>query len=158
MSAVNKALKSKPFGSCESPIEKLMMAGLLFADWHPFLSIPAVVLHPGQTMPEGDLIIAPQFNFGRYRLDFLVIGKDGRGNQKWVNVECDGEEYHNSTKAQWDADRERDKYMRAANIEVIRHSGAELYNDATGCAAEVVFELVRWRWRQWSAREALEAA
>jgi len=135
-----------------------MMAGLLFADWYPFLSIPAVVLHPGHMMPKGDLIIAPQFNFGRYRLDFLVMGKDARGNQKWINIECDGEEYHNCSKAQWDADRERDKYLRAANIEVIRHSGAELFNDAKGCAAEVVHELLRWRWRQWSASEAIEAA
>ena len=157
VSAINKTLQSKPFASCESPIEKLMMAGLVFADWYPFLSMPAAMMPRGGRMPEGDLIIAPQFQFGRYRLDFLVIGKDERGGQKWINIECDGDEYHNSTKAQWDADRERDKDLRGANIEVIRFSGSELYNDATGCASEVAIELIRWRWQGWSEREALAA-
>ena len=157
VSAINRTLQSEPFASCESPIEKLMMAGLVFADWYPFLSIPAAVMPRGGAMPEGDLIIAPQFEFGRYRLDFMVFGKDELGNQKWVNVECDGDEFHNSTKAQWDADRERDKYLLGANIEVIRFSGSELYNDATGCAVEVVDEFLRWWWRGWSEREALAA-
>ena len=155
---VKKALARDPLASCESPIEKFMMASLLFEDWYPFLTIPAVVLHPGEKLPPaGDLIIAPQFPLGPYRLDFLIMGHDDAGNQKWVNVECDGEEYHqhNITMAQYQAHRDRDKFVRWCGIEVIRFPGSNIWNDAKGCAEEVSLSLKRWRWKHWSKRAAL---
>ena len=157
LSAVGKALKADPLASCESPIEKVMMAALVFEDWYPFLTIPAVVLRPGERgMPRGDLIIAPQFPLGPYRLDFLIMGHDEAGNQKWLNVECDGEEYHHHdiTMAQYQADRERDKFVRACGIEVIRFRGTEIWRGANECAEEAALSLKRWRWRQWSVGSA----
>jgi very-short-patch-repair endonuclease len=151
LSAVGKALKLDPLASCESPIEKIMMAALVFEDWYPFLTIPAAVLRPGEKrMPLGDLIIAPQFPIGPYRLDFLIIGHDDAGSQKWLNIECDGEEWHNSTRFQYQADRERDKFVRACGIEVIRFSGSDIWNDSKGCAEETSLSLKRWRWMGWS--------
>jgi very-short-patch-repair endonuclease len=152
-SAVNKALALYPLALCESPIEKMMMAALVFADWYPFLTIPAAVLQPGQKTPAlGDLIIAPEFPLGPYRLDFLIMGHDGKGNQKWVNVECDGAEYHhhNITMAEYQADRERDKFVRWCGIEVIRFRGKEIWDNAADCAEEVALSLKRWRWKEWS--------
>jgi hypothetical protein len=137
LSAVNKALELDPLASCETPIEKMMMAAMVFADWHPFKTMPAAVLHRGnKTIPRGDLVIAPQFQLGPYRPDFLIMGKDDADNQKWLNVECDGEEYHKTTMAQYASDRERDKYVRGCAIEVIRFSGSEIWNDAKECGAE----------------------
>jgi very-short-patch-repair endonuclease len=151
LAEVRKALARDPLAACDSPIEKIMMAALVFEDWYPFLTIPAAVLHPGEKqMPPGDLTIAPQFPLGPYRLDFLIIGCDDAGKQKWLNVECDGEEWHNSTIFQYQADRERDKFVRACGIEVIRFPGSAIWNDAKACAEEATLSLKRWRWRQWS--------
>ena len=136
-----------------------MMAVMVFADWHPFKTMPAVVLRPGdKTMPKGDLVIAPQFKLGPYRLDFLVMGKDDADNQKWLNVECDGEEYHNTTMAQYESDRERDKFVQGCGIEVIRFGGSEIWSNAKECGAEAAMRLMSWRWGQWSKGSAMKAA
>lgn len=159
LSAVGKALKLDPLAACDSSIEKIVMAALVFEDWYPFLTIPAVVLRPGQKgMPLGDLIIAPQFPIGPYRLDFLIMGHDEAGNQKWLNVECDGEEWHNAGMAQYQADRERDKFVRACGIEVIRFRGSEIWQDARACAEEAALSLKRWRWVQWNKMPAALSA
>jgi very-short-patch-repair endonuclease len=142
---VRKAIKSNPLAMCDSPIEQMMMASLLFGDWRPFKTIPAVILAPGQrVVPKGDFIVAPQYKMGAYRLDFLIIGKDDFGNQKWVNVECDGEEHHHTSIAQYEADRERDKYMRAWNIDVIRFHGSEIWKEPAACAHEAATVLIDW--------------
>jgi very-short-patch-repair endonuclease len=128
-----------------------MLASLIFENWYPFLTIPAAILHPGEKiMTKGDLIIAPQFNFGPYRLDLLIFGHDDAGNQKLVNVECDGDKHHNTTMAKYQDDRERDKFLRACRIEVIRFSGSQIWNNASDCAEEVLLSLKRWRWMNWS--------
>ena len=159
LAEVRKTLALDPLASCESPIEKIMMAALVFEDWYPFLTIPAAILHPGQKSPaKGDLIIAPQFSIGAYRLDFLIMGKDDAGNSKWLNIECDGEEYHNTTMAQYQADRERDKYVRWCGIEVIRFRGSEIWRDPTACAEEAAISLKRWRWKEWSKTSAAISA
>jgi len=160
LAEVKKALARDPLAACQSPIEKIMMAALAFEDWYPFLTIPAAILRPGEKgMPKGDLVIAPQFPLGPYRLDFLIIGYDEEGrSQKWLNVECDGDEWHNSTIFQYQADRERDKFVRACGIEVIRFRGSEIWNDARGCAEEASLSLKRWRWKQWSNASAALSA
>jgi hypothetical protein len=85
------------------------------------MSIPVTIRAPrAKTVPRGDLIIASQFNIGVYRRDFLIVGRDGFGNEKWIAVECDGEKYHHETMAQCLSDREQDKYVRDMGIEVIR--------------------------------------
>lgn len=120
------------------------MAALAFADWRPFMSIPPGVLCAGKKkMPKGDLIIAPQFNFGPFRLDFLVIGRVG-GDEKWINVECDGDEHHNGTIDQFESGRERNKFMRESGIEVIRFRGAEIWKQPAACAHEAATILIDW--------------
>ena len=117
--------------------------------------VPAAILHPGEKLPaKGDLIIAPQFQLHHCRLDFLIIGRDDYGNQKWVNVECDGAEWHNANMAQYQADRERDKFVRWCGIEVIRFPGSNIWKDAIGCADEVSILLKRWRWLNWAKMPA----
>ena len=124
---VRKFLKLEPLRYCQSPIEKLIMAGFLGVDWRPFMTIPPTAYLPGKkSMPKGDLIIAPQFPYGPYTLDFLLFGRDDRGNQRLLNVECDGKQHHNTTMDQRDYDRERNKFMRDNGIEVIRWSGSDI--------------------------------
>jgi len=144
--AVRKALKSETLLYCASPIEQCMMAGLIFADYRPLMTIPALVKPPAQKRwPKGDVIIAPQFAFGPYRLDFLVIGKDNFGGQKWIDVECDGEEHHATcSMAKWESDRERDKFIEGAGIEVIRFTGSDIWKQPAACADEAASLIVDW--------------
>jgi very-short-patch-repair endonuclease len=142
---INRTLRLDPLALCESPIEKAMMAELVFADWRPFATIPAAVHRPGvKKMTQGDLVIAPQFKLGDYRLDFLIIGYNDLGGSKWINVECDGDAYHNTTMAKWEGDRERDKCMRAWNIEVKRFPGRDIVKQPRECGEEVVTILTDW--------------
>jgi very-short-patch-repair endonuclease len=146
---VRKFLKLEPLRYCDSPIEKLMMAGFLGVDWRPFLTLPPAVYQPGKkSMPNGDLIIAPQFPYGPYILDFLLFGRDDRGNQRLLNVECDGKQHHHTTMDQRDYDRERNKFMRENGIEVIRFSGSDICKQPAACAHEAATILIDWRQRQ----------
>ena len=129
---------------CESPIEAAALASLVFCDWTPFMTIPAAICQPGEQLPQGDIIICPQFNLGPYRLDFLVIAKSPNGRQKWVNVECDGDEFHNKDKPTWASDRERDKFVTGCGVQVFRFTGAQLWKDATGCVQELISEMSTW--------------
>ena len=70
------------------------------------------------------------------------------GNQKWLNVECDGEEYHHTTMDQRDYDRERNKFRRESGIEVMRFRGREICKQPAACAHEAATILIDWRQRQ----------
>jgi very-short-patch-repair endonuclease len=152
---VRKFLKLEPLRYCASPIEKQLMAAFLGVDWCPFMTIPPTVCRPGEFWKEGHLIIAPQFEFGGRFLDFLLIGKDDTGDQKWVNVECDGEEYHHTTMDQRDCDRERNKFMPESGIEVIRFRGRDIFKQPAACAHEAATTLINWRQRDQQDRKKL---
>lgn len=68
----------------------------------------------------------------RYRLDFLIY-YDGRG----VAVELDGHDYH-KTKEQRGYDAERDRWLLARGIRVVRFTGSQVYADAEGCVRELL--------------------
>ena len=130
--------------TCESPIEAVALAALVFCDWSPFMTMPAAICEPREQLPKGDVIICPQFNLGPYRLDFLVIVGAPNGQQKWANIECDGDEFHNKDKSTWSRDRERDKFITGCGVQVFRFTGAQLWNDATGCVHELISETTEW--------------
>jgi len=154
---VRKFLKLEPLRYCTSPIEKLMMAAFLGVDWRPFMTIPPTIRQPRTPWKKGDLIIAPQFKFGDYVLDFLLVGKGDTGDQKWLNVECDGESHHHTTMDQRDYDRERNKFMRESGIEVIRFRGRDIYKQPAACAHEAATILIDWRQRQSRGRKKLSS-
>jgi very-short-patch-repair endonuclease len=103
--------------ACESPIEKAMCTALHYARWR---RVPVE--------------ICGQVPLGKYRLDFLV--KSGKHQ---INVECDGAEFHhhNVTMAQYQADRERDRFVESQGIEVLRFTGTEIWVSAQQCADTV---------------------
>lgn len=68
----------------------------------------------------------------RYRVDFIVW-YDGRG----VVVELDGHDYH-KTKEQRTKDAERDRWLGARGIRVVRFTGNEVYADAERCVRELL--------------------
>ena len=126
---------------CESPLECMALAALINADWPHFTTIPPLV-HDAKAeaeLPEGDLIIVPQFAFVRHRLDLAVIVR-GRLGQRIVAIECDGKEYHDPV-----ADAARDRYLKSWGLRTYRITGKELYRDAARAVEPAVFDISSWK-------------
>lgn len=87
------------------------------------------------------IIAAPQVTWNRFRTDFTILARrshrDGGGMFRMI-VECDGHEFHSRTKEQAQRDRSRDRYFLAQGVIVMRFTGSELWNNATGCVCEVI--------------------
>lgn len=67
-----------------------------------------------------------------YNLDFAIECKD----KHWINIECDGEEYH-SAKAARKRDRKRNTYLTTKGWSVQRFGTEEIRNDPHGCIAQI---------------------
>lgn len=118
--------------NCESPIERLMLAALMF--------IKPQCLHPryegaGDLEREGRL--HTQYRLGNRRLDFAYIVQPI--HEPWtirIGIECDGHEFH-STKAQKANDNERTVEIAEEGFNVLRFSGTQIFADPNGCAQSV---------------------
>jgi len=130
---------------CESPIEQIMLAAMVFmAPKAPEWSMPVLhVVGEDEEFSRQDVVIAPQFVIARYRMDFLVQSKLG-GRRRWLNIECDGYDYHMSPEFKA-RDMARDRYMAGLGIRTIRYSGQWIYkNHLRGVADEIEAELRSW--------------
>jgi len=119
---------------CETPIEKRLLPWLVFADYgDTILSIPASVHSPKRqiTMPEGDVVIVPQFAFAKYRMDFAVVTRV-QGVTRIVCVECDGADTHKQ-----EHDGPRDEYLAAWNIPTVRATGKEIHNNPISAVGRI---------------------
>ena len=134
------------FNICESPIECLMLAALVFADWRPFTCIQPAVHEIGKPFPSADLVVVPQLRLGQYRADFVVVGKAGNHKAHWICVECDGHEFHEDiSNQQWEEDRYRDAWMTVMGVPVMRFPGSDIWKNPASCAAEVISGMAAWR-------------
>lgn len=128
---------------CESPIEVLMLAGLIsigfgYADklnavvpYDAVERINAAALKRHVIVPQ---MVIPQFN---YRADFF-ISLDTNGSKRiGLFVECDGHDYHEKTKEQAARDRKRDRDLQSLGMNILRFTGSEIYNDFNRCLVEL---------------------
>lgn len=127
---------------CESPIECMVLAALVHADWPGCMTIPPIVHDPknDDQIPEGDIFIVPQMAFVRYRFDFGIV-VDVDGMKRIAVIECDGEAFHSDKMR----DAKRDAYIEAWNIPVFRMTGADIYRDVAECVGIVASLVGRWR-------------
>jgi hypothetical protein len=119
---------------CETPVEKIFLPWLVFADYGPdILTTPALVFDHRKTglAPECDLFIVPQFRFAGYRLDFALFYKT-KSCTRILCVECDGGDYHDRTR-----DNFRDKELARYGVETVRLSGSEIVTYKTASIAKV---------------------
>lgn len=152
----------RPWARCESPIEVLMFAALLYAPWEDEpdrlcsfpvrpRATPLDHFHPTNVFlgPNDEarwqatrnfVAIEPQFPVGDFRCDFAVAGRwNSYGlHVRGCIVECDGAEWHSSTEqTERDSFRQRTIENRL-KVRVLRFSGSEIFRDPNGCAARVV--------------------
>ena len=57
-------------------------------------------------------------------------------------VECDGHTYHDRTPEQAARDRQRDRFLKLTDYEVVRFAASEITSDPEGCALEVFSQMV----------------
>ena len=127
---------------CESEIEKLMLAGLMFCGFRFFQRPHRICKNVSSQNMDALLllehvIIAPQHKIGKYRADFAVFIKDFSGDIISLMVECDGHAFHEKTKEQAARDKKRDRYLQSAGFRVFRFTGSEIFNDIDGCISEL---------------------
>jgi hypothetical protein len=78
-----------------------------------------------------------------WRPDFTVFHVGDSGLNPVMVIECDGHEYHERTKDQAQRDRSRDRTLQEHDLVAYRFTGSEIFNDAAGCAAQVIQYLAK---------------
>lgn len=144
--------------SLESPIETMMMLGLL---WHAANEQCVVrfrrygrFMGGGSSGCECGLTLLPQFELGNYRVDFLLeieepdlrslrLTGEQRADFATLIIECDGHDFHEKTKEQAQRDKERDRMLQSMGHHVFRFTGAEIWRDSCQCGEQAWTHLNR---------------
>lgn len=118
-------------GLCESPIETSLARSLFQAGM--FKLSPSGI--PDEKRG-GWVYVVPQYEVGRYRLDFALfcIAYDGEIIQ--IDLECDGKEFH-STADQVRRDADRNATLVSEGWVVLRYRGGPVHHRPNECANEI---------------------
>ncbi len=111
----------------ESPIEMMLLPWLIVENYGDrFETFPAKGFNhkTDNGVPAGDIVVAPQFAFVRYRADFAVLARQPTKTAIFI-VECDGAEFHTAVK-----DNPRDACFESWGVKVIRAMGSEIVQSA----------------------------
>jgi hypothetical protein len=126
---------------CDSPIERDLLAALLTTDWAYFATENALV-HDAkdydEAFPASNVVIVPQMQIARYRLDFGLVLR--RGDRRHIiAVECDGKDFH-----QFDRDNARDGYLVSFGIQTIRRTGSDIFTMPLRGATLIAESIQHW--------------
>ncbi len=119
---------------CESPIEALLGAALLFSDRFNGMPGYPLALARQDELPDWTTearLLIPQFQLCGYRIDWVY-----RDGQNLTFIECDGREFHERTKEQAARDKKRDREIQAHGP-ILRFTGSEIWADPFHCAAQI---------------------
>jgi hypothetical protein len=86
------------------------------------------------------LVAAPvQTREAKYRLDLALLYKPAPGPLEpvWIDVECDGHDFHERTRQQAERDKARDRDLQALGWVVARFTGSEIVRDPLVAARRV---------------------
>ena len=119
------------YDSCKSPIEKILHFTFDKRRWDLKRYKCEYELYPQYE------IIA---NNHKYYADFYVCFPDDEELEKSLKIiiECDGNEYHQKTKAQVKRDNERDYDLKISRYDILHFSGSQIYNDPIKCADDII--------------------
>lgn len=128
----------------ESPIEQVALLHMLGRNYAPIRSETPIYARSMHALPEEwpismPIIIVPQVDIGRYRVDFMVHLRNGLR----FAVECDGAEFHDSA-----ADTLRDMSLyRKNHLRLLRATGAEIFESPlwTNGVRKMVFTICGFR-------------
>ncbi len=128
---------------CESEIEKVFGAALLhilFSDEQFRFEFYEYQKHLDSVQEKvwGSGILVPQYEVGRYRVDFFInfIGHEAKPIK--IAIECDGHDFHERTKEQARRDRQKDRWLQSKGFIALRFTGSEIWKDPVACAEQVL--------------------
>lgn len=130
--------------TCESPIEEKLFLALV----QEFESVGnragSHLMSRDTCSLSIDTQSIAQCGSKQYRLDIEVIFKHKESDtvHKFA-IECDGHEFHERTKEQAKADRERERNLMMYDYQVIRFTGSEIYHSVEDCVSEVMYIINR---------------
>jgi very-short-patch-repair endonuclease len=117
---------------CESPIERMFLAALVFFEettFDPYDKRP-IIARDGTGIELGQ-----QVDEGAYRIDFTLAHPAFR---KRYAVELDGFAHHGATPAQFERDTARHRTLTEAGWTVVRFTGREIKRDPRDCARKAM--------------------
>jgi very-short-patch-repair endonuclease len=120
---------------CGSPIERLMLAALVWVGYgceKKLVDIWDSAADFGK--PQTDIVIAPQFQIERHRVDLALFVNIVANEEIKIVVECDGHDFHEKTKEQAARDKGRERDLQLAGWKVLRFTGSEIWRDHKACA------------------------
>jgi very-short-patch-repair endonuclease len=133
-SEIDEARAWPEIEALESEIERAFAVFMVLDARHseiPFSLGPVV---PKETC----FALVPQFKIDRYRVDFVFAHSRHLDLRECVAVELDGHEWHEKTKEQARADKERDRYLQRYFGKVIHFTGSEVFDDVRECCSELM--------------------
>jgi very-short-patch-repair endonuclease len=137
---------------CGSPIEQLMLAGLMWATYGYEKKLVEIWdSSSGSGRPQAAVVIAPQYHTERHRADFAVFVDIVANEEIKVVVECDGHDFHEKTKEQAARDKRQYNEAQIAGWRALRFTGSMIWRDHKWCAervAELVFKELEARLRR----------
>ncbi|MEN6549140.1 MAG: hypothetical protein ABFE07_24105 [Armatimonadia bacterium] len=124
---------------CDSPIERTLLPALVLADYGVVSDKPAKLHDPKrECLPDGPVVIIPQFAFARSRMDFAVAVRF-KGHLQMFCIECDGAAFHTAAN-----NIVRDGYFASWGMPTTRLSGAEIYQDTLAAAQKALAPIHDW--------------
>lgn len=91
-------------------------------------------------------LIKREVKFSSYRVDFLCSYESFfrlEYKASSVIVECDSQEWHETTEEQRRTEKKRERFLQSKGINILRFTGKEIMEDPFLCSAEVVFFLIK---------------
>ncbi|MCX7359607.1 MAG: DUF559 domain-containing protein [Alphaproteobacteria bacterium] len=123
---------------CESPIERLLLAPLMFIS--PLCLAPR---YEGPLDLPSEARLHAQHRIAGYRADFAYIVKPFRDERTIrIAIECDGHDYH-STRDQREDDAARGNAIQGAGYTLMRFTGSQINQRPEGCAQDVADQVDR---------------
>lgn len=87
------------------------------------------------------LTISPQYQIGKYRVDFYLQYENRRGSgwfDRNVIIECDSQAFHERSERERSYEKARDRFLQTKGYKVFRFTGAEIMRDPMQIADEVL--------------------
>ncbi len=122
--------------SIKSPIEQLLYCALRTLQELNFIEDAEPVEITGDMRVLG-LIIQPQAEIGRYRVDFVISHGTGDAQRQLV-VECDSQEWHERSEKERRYEKARDRFLLAKGYKVYHYTGKEIVDDPLTIAREIL--------------------
>ena len=111
---------------CKSPIEQILYMALNLKIGCNYFDVE----------PQKEIIAE---SGKKYYADFAIYSTDEDSYYDSVLlVECDGQNFHEKTKAQIRRDNEREYDLRMSGYDILHFSGSQIYADPFKCADEII--------------------